>query len=94
MLKNIALFPGYLEITDDGGQKRQIMIADVLRAADLPTFTISNLTLLTKLASLVWIITMTLVEQGILSESLIEGYDIPFVRETLVDELAVVEGEV
>lgn len=88
-IKSIAIVPGHLEITDDSGQKHLTKIAELVRAADLPTFTIDNLNLLTTLAQIVAVVVQTLVERELLEEELIDGYDLSYVYETLEEDMAV-----
>ncbi len=83
LVSRVELVPGFLQITDDGGRKHQIAIVDVLRAVDIPNLGINSLTLLTNLAQVVMVLTHTLVQQDLLDESLVEGYDLQYVQETL-----------
>lgn len=83
LVKAIELVPGHLQITEENGQKRQIKLTDMLRAVDVPDLNISSLTLLTNLAQVVMVLTHTLVQEGILDENLVEGYDLQYVQETL-----------
>ena len=69
---NVALVPGILEITEDGGRKKQIAIADVLRAGDIPALTFSQIQSITALASLIAVLIRTLTDRGILDESFLE----------------------
>ena len=86
-VEQITLEPGFIVVTNDRGRRHQIAIADVLRAGDIPVLTIGKLTLLTDLAQVVTVIVKTLIEQEILDEKLVEGYDLQYVAEQLVDTL-------
>lgn len=86
-IERVELVPGYLKMTDAFGRAHQIAIADVLRAVDIPDLKINSLTLLTNLARVVNIIIETMIENGSLPESYVEGYDIGYVKEVLEDDL-------
>jgi len=81
--------PGFIVTTDDGGRRTKHAIAPVIRAADVPDLTISSLTLLTTLAQVLMVLTQTLVEQGVLDEELVSGFDLQYVYDTLIDDLSV-----
>ena len=66
-------------------------VKDYPSGTTVPDLTINSLTLLTKLASLVWILVRTLEEQGIIGRDLIEGYDLDYLLETLDTDLDVDE---
>ena len=85
---NVQLVPGFIQLTFENGAKYQIKITDVLRAADIPDLNIDSLTLLTNLAQVVAVIVKTLVDNATLDETLVDGYDLGYVVETLEDELA------
>lgn len=87
-VKGIKLEAGYITIAGDSGPPTKYPIADVLRAADIPVLTIEKLTLLTKLAELVVVITKTLIEREILDEDFEDGYDLQYIVDTLEADLA------
>ena len=84
---NIEFQEGYFIVHRDSGPPTRYAIADMLRSADIPVLTMTQLELLKTLAEVVGILTKTLVEQGTLSESLVDGYDLQFVADTLNDDL-------
>lgn len=87
-VKNITFSEGYITVTYNSGQPIRYSIADVLRAADIPEdLLIASLPLLTKLAQVVMVIVQTLVDNGTLDENLIAGFDLQYIRETLVTDL-------
>ena len=87
-VKDIAFSSGYITVTFDAGSPRKYPIASVIRALDIPEdLLISSLPLLTKLAQVVMVITQTLVDNGTLDEHLIAGFDLDYIRETLVTDL-------
>ena len=86
-VKNISFEPGYIVVTFDSGPPKQYSIADFLRAAEIPDLTINSLSLLTTLAQVVMVLTKTLIEKEILDESLVSGFDMQYVLDTLIDEL-------
>ncbi len=88
MIKKVRFIAGKLEVTDDNSQVKVYDIANYLRAADIPSdLLISSLTLLTTLGNVVEVIVKTLIEQGILDESLVSGYDMQYVLDTLKDDI-------
>lgn len=87
-VKDITFSSGFITVTFDSGSPRKYPIADVLRALDIPEdLLIGSLPLLTKLAQVVMVITQTLIDNGTLGEHLIAGFDLDYIRETLVDDL-------
>ena len=90
-VKNIAFSSGYITVTYDEGAPRRHPIANVLRALDVPDLTIDSLSLLTTLAQVVMVLVKTLVERDILDEELVSGFDMTYMLETLIDELAAEE---
>ena len=84
-VERIQLVPGYLEITEDGNRKHQIAIADVLRAADIPALTYSQISSIKALANLVVILVRTLIDRDVLSDTFLEDgdYNLEDVIETL-----------
>lgn len=87
-VKNVQLQAGKLVVTSDTGEAREYDLVNYLRAADIPDLTISSLTLLTTLAQVVMVLTKTLVEQDVIGEELVSGFDLQYLLETLIDDLA------
>ncbi len=78
--------PGYLITTDDYGRKTSHPIADMLRAADIPTgLTYQQLGAITTLANLIAVLIRTLISRGVLDESFMEqnDYDLDAIVETI-----------
>lgn len=78
MIARIDLIPGFIQITEDGGQKYLIAIADVLRAGDIPALTYSQVSSISTLANLVVVLIRTLISKEVLNESFLEAdeYDL------------------
>ena len=94
MIKNISFEPGFIVIeTDQGGKGKKYSARDFLQAADIPDLTINSLTLLTALANLVEVLVKTLIQDGVISDELVLGYDIAYLLETLKDELTTDIGD-
>ena len=72
-IENFTVEAGYLVITTEpGGIPKRWAIADILRAADIPALTYSQVAAITTLANLVVILVRTLRSKGILNESFLE----------------------
>lgn len=92
MIKSISFKPGFIVVeTDQGGPPREYSAKRFLQAADIPDLTINSLSLLTTLAQVVMVLTKTLVEQGIIGEELVSGFDMQYLLETLIDDLSAEE---
>ena len=87
LVARVELIPGFLRITDDGGAKHQIAIADVLRAADIPALTYSQVGAIKTLANMVVVLIRTLIDRQILNESFMENddYDLDAIIESIED---------
>jgi len=78
--------PGYLTLTDTAGSRRRYAIADLLRAADIPTgLTYLQVSAITTLANLVAVLIRTLIAKEVLDESFMENddYDLEAIVETI-----------
>lgn len=87
-MDGLTLEPGYLVFTLDGKSSRYA-IADVLRAADIPTdLTYVQVGAIKTLASLVGALVKTLIEKEYLPEDFMEedGYDLDSVIDSLEDQ--------
>lgn len=82
---NIEFESGYIVLTDQNGHKQQYPIADVLRAADIPALTYSQVAQITTLANLVAVLIRTLIDREALDESFLEdgGFNLDDTIETL-----------
>ncbi len=68
-VENVTTEAGYIVITKQaGGIPERFSIADVLRAADIPALTYSQVATISTLANLIVILVRTLVKRGILDE--------------------------
>ena len=90
-IKNVQLIAGKLVVTPDEGGARSYDIANYLRAADIPDLTITSLTLLTTLAQVMMVLVKTLVEQDVIGEELVSGFDLQYLLDTLIDDLSAEE---
>ena len=75
MIKNISFEAGFIVVETDG-PPRQYAIADMLRAADIPALTYSQVSSIKALANLVAILVRTLIDRQVLGESFLEDGDI------------------
>src|SRR3990167_10062926 len=66
---------GYIVTTDERGNKTRHAIADVLRAADIPALTYSQVAAIKTLANLVAVLIRTLIDKEVLNESFLEDDD-------------------
>ena len=76
---------GYIILTDGNGHRTRYPIADVLRAADIPSLTYSQVAQITTLANMVVVLVRTLIDRGVLDESFLEdgGYNLDDIVETI-----------
>ena len=72
---NLEFEAGYIVVTDDNGHKTRYPIADVLRAADIPALTYSQVAQISTLANLVAVLVRTLIDNGTLGETFLEDGD-------------------
>ena len=78
--------PGYLILEEDG-QKSQLPIADMLRAADIPALTYAQVGAIKSLANMFAVLIRTLIARGILDEQFMEegDYDLEAIVQTIED---------
>ena len=79
--------PGFLVVAYDG-QKSQLAIADILRAADIPIRTYEQLGLAFKaMVNLYSVLIRTLIARGVLDESFLEDgqFDLSIIVKTIED---------
>jgi hypothetical protein len=93
-VQDIQFGSGYVTIVYDNGDTKQVRAIEFLGGSyvasqgdTVPDLTIRSLTLLTTLSNVIEVIIKTLVDQGLLDESLIAGYDMSYVLDTLKDDL-------
>ena len=90
--ENVELTPGFITTTDSHGRKTSHAIADVLRAADIPTgLTYSQVGAITTLANLVVILIRTLIDRDVLDEKFLESGD--FNLESITEAIALMGGD-
>ena len=85
---SIKFTPGYLVTVDaNGNEIEQTPISTVLRAADIPSLTYSQVQAITSLANLVAVLIRTLVDRDILDESFMEDgdYDLAAIVQSIED---------
>ena len=76
-VQDITLEAGFLVVTRDAGGPRRYAVADLLRAADIPTgLTYSQVSAITSLANLIAVLIRTLIERQVLDESFLENDDL------------------
>lgn len=85
IITNIEFEAGYVVLTDLGGNKTRYPIADVLRAADIPSITYAQVAQITTLANLVVVLVRTLIDRNVLDEDFLEDgdYNLEDIIETL-----------
>ena len=69
LVTNLTFEAGYIVVHRDSGAPAQYPIADVLRAADIPTLTYEQVAAITTLANLVVILIRTLIDRQVLDET-------------------------
>lgn len=75
-ISRITFEPGFIVITDDGGQRVRHEIAGVLRALDIPTgLTSTQVAPIKTLANLIVVLIRTLIDRQVLNESFLEEDD-------------------
>jgi len=74
-ITNIEFESGYIVLTDESSNKTRHPIADILRAADIPAITYSQVAQITTLANLVAVLVRTLIDREVLDESFLEEGD-------------------
>ena len=72
-VKDITFVSGFIVVTFDSGPPRQYPIAAVLRAADIPALTYSQVASIKALANLIVIVVRTLIDRQVLDESFLES---------------------
>ena len=78
---------GYIVTTDERGNRTRHAIADILRAADIPALTYSQVAAIKVLANLIVVLIRTLIDREVLNESFLEDDDFD-----LVAIIAVIEN--
>ena len=68
-IENITFKAGFIILHRDSGPPTEYAIADILRAADIPALTYSQVATISTLANLFAIVIRTLIERGILDET-------------------------
>lgn len=78
--------PGYI-VVDIDGKKTQYAIADILRAADIPSLTYAQVGAIKTLANLTAVLIRTLIDRDVLNESFLEDgeYDLAAIVQTIED---------
>ena len=70
--ENVELTPGFITLTDSHGRKTKYPIADVLRAADIPSLTYVQVGAIKTLANLMVVLIRILRKRDILDEQFME----------------------
>ena len=84
-VESITFEAGSFVVRTDVGPAVRYPIADMLRAADIPVLTITQLTLLTTFANLFEILFKDLVARDVIDDALYADYDLEHFFETLTD---------
>jgi len=87
----ITFESGYFVLTDENGRSTRYPIADMLRAADIPALTYSQVAQITTLANLVAVLVRTLISREVLDDNFLEDGD--FDLEDIVDTLEGMGGD-
>ena len=74
-IRSFSLEAGYFVIDEGSGPPKRIPVKDVLRAADIPAITYSQVSSIKALANMFVILLRTLIDNGTLSESFLEDGD-------------------
>ena len=75
MVKSVTFQSGFIVVQEDSGPPRQWAIKDVLRAADIPALTYSQVSSIKALSNLIVILVRTLIDNGTLGETFLEDGD-------------------
>ena len=82
----LETIPGYIVVSYDG-QKSQLAIADILRAADIPLITYEQVGAIKALANMFAVLIRTLIARDVLDEDFLEEgeYDLATIVQTIED---------
>lgn len=85
VVQSIKFESGFIVVTTDSGPPTRYPIADMLRAADIPALTYSQVATISTLANLVAVLVRTLIDRQVLDESFLEdgGYNLDDIVETI-----------
>jgi len=90
--KALTFEAGYITVTEPNGSRTRYPIADMLRAADIPTgLTYSQVQAVTALANLVAVLIRTLISRNVLDESFLEDGD--YTLESLTEAIEQMGGD-
>ncbi len=73
-IRSITTKSGFLVIDNGDGPPREIPIADVLRAADIPSLGYGRVPTITTLSNIIVILIRTLIQRKVLDESFVDGF--------------------
>ncbi len=73
VVTNLTFEAGFIIVHRDAGPPTKYSIADMLRAADIPALTFTQVGAITGLANFIAILIRTLIERGVLDESFTDG---------------------
>lgn len=90
-IRNISFESGFIIIDHGSGPPTRHAISAVLRAADIPLITHSQVTSIVALANLFSILIRTLIDQGTLGESFLEEGDMDL--DTIVEAIENMGGD-
>ncbi len=93
MIKNITFEAGSFVVTREGsGPPQRVPIADMLRAADIPTgLTYTQVEAISTLANLVAVLIRTLIDRQVLNESFMEDDD--YDLDAIIDSIENMGGD-
>uniref|UniRef100_A0A6M3JYX3 Uncharacterized protein n=1 Tax=viral metagenome TaxID=1070528 RepID=A0A6M3JYX3_9ZZZZ len=82
--KALTFEAGYIVVTEPNGSQTRYPIADILRAADIPTgLTYSQVQAITGLADILSVLIKELIEREVIEEAFLDGYELEDIVEQL-----------
>lgn len=91
-LQNWSVTAGYVILTYDNNVTKSIPISDVLRAADIPALTSSNVASLKALANLIVILIRTLISRQIIDEDFADDAGLAWELDDLIEAIEDIGG--
>jgi len=93
-IENIEFESGYITVTyQTGGIPKRWSIADVLRAADIPALTYSQVAAITTLANLIVVLVRVLTDREILDEQFVDSLGLDYTLEQLTQVITAMGGD-
>ncbi len=92
-VKGIALEPGFLIIAGNSGPPTRLPIAEVLRAADIPALTQTQVVAIKALANLTVVLVRTLIERNVLDESFADSFGMTWDLGHIIQAIELLGGD-